>query len=465
MTRPAAPPFASRFARLRPRSLAARMTIAAAGWSVVALVVSAVVLTTLYRASVERGFDARLGVYQKALAGALAAAQGGEVPDDGAMGEPQFLLPLSGWYWLVRDAGSGEVVAMSRSLFGDVLDLGPAAESVAPRAFYLAGPAGEELRVQGQIVVLDGGRRLEIVVAGNADELKTEVASFARSVFVTLAVFAAGLVLATVVQIRIGLRPLRHMRAALGRIRDGTADRLAGDFPTELAPLAAELNALIEANARVVERARANTGNLAHALKTPLSVIINETRADGGTLAAKVLEQADLMRGRIEVDLDRARIAAERKVVGASSDLRPSLDGLARVLRRAYADRELLITVDCPADLKIRMERRDVEEVFGNLLDNACKYGRGRVDVTARRVDTVGGRGMAEIRIDDDGPGLSQKDRGLVVRRGFRLDESVPGSGLGLAIVDELVEAYGGTHDFGDSPLGGLAVLVRLPAS
>ncbi|WP_235981612.1 sensor histidine kinase [Methylobrevis albus] len=452
--------------RLTPRSLAARMVVAAAIWSAVALVFAGVVLTRLYNASVERSFDARLVVYQKALAGLVAATPEGDPPDVTTLGEPRFLLPLSGWYWVVRDPISREVRAMSRSLFGDVLDLGEPAHDGTVTAEYRTGPGNEELRVVSQVVEFDGGRSLDVVVAGNADEVKADMRSFSRSVFVTLAVFAAGLLFATIVQVRVGLRPLQQIGAALADIREGRADRLAGEMPSEIAPLSVELNALIDANRAVVERAQANVGNLAHALKTPLSVIVNETRSDGGPLAAKVLEQAEIMRGRIDSDLDRARAAAQRRTIGAASEVAPSLAGLAKVLRRAYPDPGVAIDIDCPPDLRVRVARSDLEEMVGNLLDNACKFGNGRVLVRARPIATgAASRAMIEIVVEDDGPGLAPELRREALARGRRLDESVPGSGLGLAIVEELVEAYGGTITLGAAGLGGLAVAVVLPRS
>ncbi|ODN72449.1 sensor histidine kinase [Methylobrevis pamukkalensis] len=453
-------------ALLSSDSLSARMVLAAAVWSVISLVVAGIVLTALYRSSVERSFDARLNVYQKALAGSLAASPDADAPDDGRMGEPGFLLPLSGWYWLIRDPDSGETLSMSRSLFGDVLDLEPPPADGESRAGYLEGPGGIELRVVSQVVHLDGDRNYDVVVAGNADELRSDVASFSRSVFVTLAVFAAGLVIGTIFQVRVGLRPLAAVSAALAEIRNGAADRLVGQFPREIEGLAAELNALIEANRKVVERALANTGNLAHALKTPLSVILNETRADNGPLAAKVREQAGLMRSRIESDLDRARIAAERRVVGAASELAPSAEGLARVLRRAYPEPPVRIDIACPPDMRVRVEKRDLEEMLGNVMDNACKFGRGHVVVSARAgAADASGRSMVAIRVEDNGPGLEPQQRGIVLQRGRRLDESIPGSGLGLSIVDELVEVYGGRLILDKSAKGGLAVELILPRS
>nr|WP_246329559.1 HAMP domain-containing sensor histidine kinase [Chthonobacter rhizosphaerae] len=435
-------------------------------WSAVSLAGAGLLLTQLYRGSLERSFDARLAVYQKTLAGAVALVPEGEAPAFDNAGEPRFNLPLSGWYWLVRDARTGQVTAASRSLFGEILDVPepPADGTVA--GSYVVGPLNYELRLVAQRVRLIGGRELDVAVAGNADELKADIASFRNRVFATLTVFAVGLVLATILQVRLGLRPLDTMRDGLKAIREGRASRLEADLPREIAPLAEELNALIETNGAIVERARGHVGNLAHALKTPLSVMLNEARADDGPLGAKVTEQVAVMRAQVDRYLDRARMAAERRVIGAAAEARRSLDGVAAVLRRAYADRDLAIEVNGPADLKARIERRDLDELVGNLMDNAAKFGRGRVRATvAAEAGEASARPMIAVTVEDDGPGLPDGQAAVVLARGRRLDESVPGSGLGLNIVDELVEAYGGKLAFETSDLGGLKVTVRLPQS
>ncbi|BBE72037.1 sensor histidine kinase [Oharaeibacter diazotrophicus] len=446
-------------------SLALRLMLVSAVWSAIALAVAGLVLTELYRTDIVRGFDARLEVYQKTIAGRVAATPAGETPDPGSLGEPRFLLPLTGWYWMIRDAVSGTTVAASRSLYGELLDVPSPPPDGTPTAAFVRGPVDADLRLSVQRVTV-GERRYDVVVTGNADEIRTDVAAFGRRVFVTLAVLAAGLLVASVLQVRIGLRPLERMRAALADIRAGRNTRLPSDLPSEIAPLGQELNALIETNVAVVERARGHVGNLAHALKTPLSVMLNEARAEDGPLAGKVVEQVQLMRAQVDRHLDRARVAAERRVVGAAADLGRSLEGLANVLRRAHADRAVDIVVTAPPALRARIERRDLEDVVGNLMDNACKYGRGRVRVAARgETDALAARPMVTVTVEDDGPGVPETRYAEVLGRGRRLDETVPGSGLGLAIADEIVEAYGGTMMLGRSELGGLAVAVRLPQS
>jgi signal transduction histidine kinase len=277
-----------------------------------------------------------------------------------------------------------------------------------------------------------------------------------------LAVLGIGLVLATLFQVRFGLSPLRAMRENLARIRSGEAERLDGDPPVEIRPLQKELNALIQSNREIVDRARTHVGNLAHALKTPLSVISNEARAQDGALAKKVVEQAEIMRNHITHHLDRARVAARSSVIGDVTDVDQVLQALKRTLERIYDERGLEFEVASIPGLKFQGEKQDFEEMVGNLLDNACKWASSRVRAEAQRVD--GGKRFS-VTVDDDGPGLTAEQRAKVVKRGQRLDETKPGSGLGLSIVADLAHLYKGRFELEPSPEGGLRARLDLPAA
>ncbi|HUG63271.1 MAG TPA: HAMP domain-containing sensor histidine kinase [Methylomirabilota bacterium] len=447
------------------RSLAFRLVLSATAWSAVALVAAGVLLTELYRTSLERTFDERLEVYQKTIIGLIATTPEEEPLAIGSLGEPRFLLPLTGWYWSVRDADGGTVSA-SPSLFGDELESPAAPRDGSVGGSTVTGPSGEPVRVLVRRVVFGDDRDFDVMVTGSTAELRDDIAGFRLRVFGTLAVFALGLVLAAVVQVRLALKPLDAMRASLAAIREGRAERLEGAFPREIAPLAGELNALIETNGAIVERARAHVGNLAHALKTPLSVMLNEARGESSPLAGKVGEQVAVMRAEVDRYLDRARMAAGRRVVGSSAEVMRSVEAIAKVLARAYPDKALAIDASGPADLKVRAERRDLDELVGNLMDNAAKFGAGRIRVRAgAEGDADAARPMVALTVEDDGPGLPPESYAEALGRGRRLDETVPGSGLGLSIVEEIVESYGGRLILGRSDLGGLIVTVRLPRS
>jgi signal transduction histidine kinase len=265
-------------------------------------------------------------------------------------------------------------------------------------------------------------------------------------------------------QVRFGLLPLKRITTGLAAIRAGTAERLEGDFPVEIAPLARETNALIDANREIVERARMHVGNLAHALKTPLSVMVNEANANGrDALAHKVKEQADIMRDQVARHLERARLAARLTVVGTVTDVAPVVTALARTMEKIHHDKAVTVAVVADQQAKFRGERPDLEEMIGNLVDNACKWAASRVAVSVAR--EVSEKGLAiRIVVDDDGRGLSQGQREQVAKRGQRLDETKPGSGLGLSIVVELARLYGGSLVLGEAPTGGLRAELVLPA-
>lgn len=446
-------------------SLAIRLVLVSALWAAIALLAFGWLLTELYRASLIRSFDERIIVYQKTMAGVVAAAPEGSIPDPGTMGDPRFGRYQSGWYWMIVDAKSQAVVSTSMSLFGEVLTLAPPPNNGVAVTDDAKDPSGIALRHAAQRIFLSNGRMYDLHVTGNVAELADEVTTFRYQVFGALSAFALGLVIAAAVQVTFGLRPLAGMGRRLADIREGRANRLEGRLPREIAALGKELNALIETNAAIVERSRTQVGNLAHALKTPLAVMLNEARSDSGPLAEKVIEQVNVMRSEVDRYLDRARLAADRKVVGAVAEVQRSLDGLVRVLRRAYPDRVISLDPIEDEQLRARIERRDLEELVGNLMDNACKYGREQVLVTVVVDDKDRDRPMVEILVEDDGPGLDASEYAAVLGRGKRLDETLPGSGIGLAIAAEIAETYGGSLVLGRGRLGGLAVTFRVPQS
>jgi len=303
-------------------------------------------------------------------------------------------------------------------------------------------------------------------VAGNFDELGAETTAFNRALVASLVLLGLGLVLAIFVQVRFGLRPLRGMQENLAAIRRGEAEQLRGDYPYEIRPVAEELNLLIQSNVEIVERARTQVGNLAHALKTPLSVLTNEAAGQDGALARKVREQAEVMRGQVNLYLDRARRAARARGIGAVTEVKPVLEALARTLERINRDRAVAVSASAPEGLKFRGERQDLEEMVGNLLDNACKWASRAVAVSAASVpDLAAGRSFLAITVEDDGPGLPAEKRDEALKRGQRLDETKPGSGLGLSIVAETAAMYNGSVKLGQSGMGGLKVTLSLPST
>jgi signal transduction histidine kinase len=454
---------------MRLNSLAFRLFASAAVWTLVVLPATAIILISLYRQTVERNFDARLNVYLTSLV--ASTTQGGvtQPSQPSALGEPVFGIPFSGWYWQIKPLGGAtRPDHVSDSLLDQQLRL-PSQDGVPPdtsltRRAYAAGPEGQRLRVVEREIKLAGlsSTPYSYAVAGDAREIDRDLAAFTTMLIIALGVLGLGLVAATFFQVRFGLKPLRTMRQNLAAIRSGDAEQLEGEQPEEIRPLQQELNALIQSNREIVDRARTHVGNLAHALKTPLSVIANEARTQDGPLADKVVEQAEIMRTQITHHLDRARVAARSSVIGDVTDVDQVLQALKRTLERIYEERGLEVEIAAPAGLKFQGEKQDFEEMVGNLLDNACKWARSRVKASAERPN---GAARLTVVVDDDGPGLTKAERARVVKRGQRLDESKPGSGLGLSIVADLAHLYKGRFALEPSPEGGLRARLELPAA
>jgi signal transduction histidine kinase len=454
-------------------SLALRLFFSATTWTVIILVVTGIVLSSIYRAAVERAFDRRLGVYLRSMVADVAAPE--ESPDKfpQTVGEPLFDLPLSGWYWQVTrlDAPTPDVRS-SRSLWDATLphlaDLGISTAPGGARQGYADGPEGQRLRIVERTIDLGEEGRFLVAVAGDAAEIDEETQSFDGALFITFGVLAAVLLLTTTFQVRFGLAPLKRISEGLAAVRSGAAERLEGAFPIEIAPLARETNALIDANREIVARARTHVGNLAHALKTPISVMLNEATTHGDDpLASKVREQTEIMRDQVTRHLERARLATRVAVIGTVTEIRPVVTALARTMEKLHHHRGVAIDIDAPEGARFRGEQQDLEEMIGNLVDNACKWAQSRVavEVFSERPDPGDDHRIVRVLVDDDGPGLSPQQREQVARRGRRLDETKPGSGLGLSIVVELAGLYGGGLTLGTAPIGGLRAELVLPGA
>jgi signal transduction histidine kinase len=449
-------------------SLSTRLIAVAAVWTLFGLVVGGVVLSAAFRNAVEDNFDSGL---RTDMDGLIAAAE--PDPNGGVALQEHFLnrrfdRVYSGLYFqILPDQRDAPGALISHSLFDKTIQLEQSETSGAQTWGYAAGPDNQRLRVLERRVEFpitatarpDDARIYHFYVAGDLVDVDTESAEFNGTLIWSFALLGLGLVVAVFLQVRIGLAPLRKVSEALARIRDGKARRLEGNFPAEIAPLADELNSLIAHSEEVVGRARTHVSNLAHFLKTPLSVLSSEAEAQPGPLADAVQRQVSSMRRQVDHYLVRARAAGALDVLGNRTPVEDVLSDLARVLTRIHEARAIRIDVDCDSALFFRGDRQDLEEMAGNLMDNGCKWARARVRVTAH----TGGIGLVLV-VGDDGPGLSPQERAHVGARGERLDESVPGSGLGLAIVRDIAKLYAGSLELGASPLGGLEARLALPA-
>jgi signal transduction histidine kinase len=459
---------------MRLNSLAFRLFVTSAAWTLLALPLAGLLIFSLYRHELESTFDRRIGVLLTVVVADSIDHGQTEPGHPRDVGEPLFELIHSGWYWQITPILPPEGLRrVSGSLASEVLKL-PSEQGVGPddkglRWTTTIGPVGETLRMAELLYDVgdeSNSRRYSFLVAARLDEIERSVASFRNRLAIALAMVGLGLAAVTIFQVRFGLLPLRQIERRLAAIRSGDASRLDGELPAEIEPLQHELNALIQSNQDIVERARTQVGNLAHALKTPLAVITNEAGDDKGPFAVKVAEQARLMRDQVNHYLDRARMAARAGAIGRASEVRPVLEPLVRALERIYREKDVRITLECPEDVRFQGEKQDLEEMLGNLADNACKWAARNVLITVELL-AAEPRGLARrirIAVEDDGPGLSDEQIAKIGKRGMRLDESKPGSGLGLSIVADLAQSYRGGVVLARSRSGGLRATVELPA-
>lgn len=445
-----------------PRSLALRVIAFSTVWAVLALIVISTVISTLYRQTSERGFASLLSAHLFNLIGSVGVDDSGALTGSPDLGDLRFSIPQSGWYWSVEPA-SGSLTGQLRSGSMTAPVSVPSAAEVPfdsdfRRTYRATGPGGETLEVvENEFELNQKNQIARFRVMGNRSELEAEIASFNRRLFSYLLVFGLGMIAINAIAILLGLRPLGQVREALSQVREGTAKRLDGRFPSEIEPLANETNALIDNNRRIVERSRTQVGNLAHSLKTPLAVMLNEGRALGGPKGRLIEDQASAMQKQVEHYLQRARVAAQRDSVVYRTPVAPVIQRMARVMEKLKPGIRLR-SQSGPETLLFAGEREDLEEIVGNLLENAMKWALSAVSIAAVGVDG----GQFEIRIEDDGPGIPEEKTREALQRGKRLDETKPGTGLGLSIVAELVKEYGGTLKLDKSPLGGLLAIVRL---
>ncbi len=443
----------------RPSSLTLRLILGAGLWTLFALIIVGVVLSFLFRQSVERSFDARLNVLLESLIVSAEYVRKQGVYLSGSLPDPRFEQPYSGWYWQITPR-TGPVM-ISRSLWDREMAQDLTQPAPQPRQYYAIGPDDQEIRViERDIIFPDADASVRFAVAAVTTENKQQVARFVGAIVIALGLMGLGLLGAVVIQVRYGLRPLRSLRRELERVRSGTVDQLEGQYPAEISPVVGELNQLIEHNAEVLARARTHVGNLAHALKTPLSVLVNETDADSSALSVSIRRQLEVMRRLVDHYLVRARTAAAGQVIGTRTPVAPAMHSLKTTLEKIYASRDLSIVVDGGEKLSFRGERQDFDEMLGNLMDNACKWARSVVHVTSERRDN-----QLVFLVEDDGPGIGDAQREAVFSRGQRLDEATPGSGLGLSIVRDISGLYGGGIALDRSELGGLKAVLTLPAA
>ena len=443
-------------------SIASRLFWLSAGWLIVALVATAFLLTELYSHALDNSLSTTLDFHVETLISHILDT-GDPASEDIFIPDPRFSRSGSGWYWTISD-DAGQVVNLSPSLTGSVLPAITAPfDAQKARTAAMTDEFGIRIRMVEREVTVKG-KTIHIVVTGSLDEVFRLVDAFRGQTFIVLGAVGVMLAIMSFIVARIALRPIGRLSRAVERVREGEANTVTGDFPREVAPLADEVNELLRSNAQIIERARNQVGNLAHGLKTPLAVLRNEAAGSKSRLGEVVLSESEKMTVLVSGYLDKARIAARTAVVGRKADPTIVMLRLARVMGKLNPGREVSFKRPDASLPWFRGEEGDLEEMAGNLLDNACKWSKTQVAISmlAERNETAT---VLLIKIEDDGPGLTAQEAEKVLQRGVRLDEKTPGTGLGLDIVKELVDVYGGTLHLKRSTLGGLLAELRLPSA
>jgi len=449
-------------------SLRIRLLAGTLVWIVISILVAGWGLGQLFHQHVEAQFDVELMNHLDQLTAQLILDEQNQAQVRLLPSDPRLNKPLSGLYWQIDQiAVAGELptkaVLRSRSLWDETLSV-PADTPTDGEIHQhrIDGPQGVALRVLERTVTIDTNS-LRLMVAANESLMTEPIEDFKGHLWMALGILGMGLTLAALMQVFVGLAPLRSMQNALGRVRHGDARNIEGTFPNEIMPLVNEFNTVLAQNAEVVERARTQAGNLAHALKTPLSVLANAANAPekrDDDLARLVASQVDTVRKQVDYHLSRAQAAASVQVPGMRTAVEPVIRGLVRVMQRVYADRQIeFVLLPDQGNLVFRGEEQDLQEMLGNLIDNASKWARSRIEIQVSDES-----GKFRVSIDDDGKGIAETERDHVLKRGVRADEQIPGTGLGLAITADLARMYGGDLVLAKSSLGGLQASLILPA-
>lgn len=439
-------------------SLTLRLILTSSAWVAATLLVTATLLVALFRGHIEQRFEALLHDHLEELVAASELTQEGSFSMSWRPSDPRFNRPHSGWYWEILQSGIS--LARSDSLWKESLDVAESGVDGAAAVQQVNGPEDEPLQALVQSITFPGpGQPLRFVVAGPVADIERNVREFTTQVAVTLTALGVGLLLVVWFQVRFGLRPLHELQQALGDVRRGKMVRLPENNPLEVEPVVSELNNLLDHNKALLERARTQVGNLAHALKNPLTVIRNEAKSIDDERGGVIRAQTAAMANSVELYLSQARIAGNAGLLSARTDVKAITEDLCFSMERLY--RESVLNIQCSGldGCWFQGEAQDLEEMLGNLLDNACKWANSRVTVRAECLDD-----RLLIVVEDDGPGIPEQQRIEVMERGRRLDERRPGSGFGLNIVQDIAGLYRGSVTLGRAAGGGLSARLELPA-
>lgn len=465
-------PAARKRSARRIGSLTRRMIGVAAIWIVALLLIGGFALDRVLSRSIVDSFDNQLVFVLNSMIASSEIGPDGEVRFSRPLADQRFVEPYSGLYYQVTDVPGDScrlhvestLCLPSRSLWDRRLKVDAAHADLKPHLYdsgeFSTHENPEPLRIAERDAILPGSSvRWRFQIAQSRESINSQIRRLRSTLIWSFTALGFGLLVLAALQTLYGLWPLRRIRNEVADIRSGEKTRIGDDFPEEVRPLTEEINQLLAHSEERAEEARRHAGNLAHALKTPLTVITNAATADSPDLDATVIRESAAMRRQIDHHLARARAIGRRATAHARATVWDSLEAVERAVCRLYEN----VTVDIAGNhqAQVRVERQDLDEMLGNLVENAAKYGGGRVFVT---VEAKGDK--VDILVEDDGAGIPEERRGELFKRGARLDTTgKPGTGLGLAIVRDVAEIYGGSIHLEESEdLGGLLARLTLPA-
>lgn len=442
-----------------PNTLALRIIALSGIWILIALLITALMLVSNHRDHTAQHYDAHVSMHLEELIGASQFNTDGSFALAFYPSDPRYRELFSGWYWEVQRAGKS--LMRSISLGEESLnpgDMEPTSEVVINE---FEGPRNEELRVH-VVEVAIGPNQIPLVFLATAPlvGISEDVADYSNHIILGFVVLGLGLLLAVVLQVRVALKPLQAISARISDIRAGKASKLPEDQLEDVRPLVDELNNLLDHNAALVKRARNQLSDLAHSVKNPLAVINNAAQDMEVEQKELILQQATDISRSVDHYLSRARTYGTEKVLGSRYSIRTAAEDLVYAMRRIYKERDLDFDLSNLKGCWFKGEGQDLEEMLGNLLDNACKWAKSRVRIGCGTID-----GRLEILVEDDGPGIADEEYENVMQRGRRLDDSKPGHGQGLGIVKDICALYGGKLKLSRSEMGGLQAKLELPSA
>ncbi len=452
---------------MKTNTLSLRLFFFTTVWMVISLAIVAVLVSQDYRKTVENQFENLITANLYNLMGSIKPDAKGALTGSPRLGDGRYQQFKSGWYWTVGSLKEAGNTLSSTSLAGQKIPAGEFLEfdERFQRSYRIRDESNNALMVVEARVFLGEGDSIYVFRAtGNLAGIDKDISEFRQRLIILLAIFGLGLIVTSFAIVRFGLNPIRRATSQLAKIREGTSEKIQGNFPQEITPLIDETNALIVSNQMIIERSRTQVGNLAHSLKTPLSVLSLELKSLPAPVAKIARKQINAMNSQIQTYLNRAMISARHGTITSRTNIDDAISPLVRTFNKLVPEINFTYQKSTNPSWSIAIEKQDFEEIIGNILENAGKFATSKVTIAVQKI-AVEGNSIIEIIVDDDGAGLSSAEMNYVLKRGNRLDESMPGTGLGLSIVSDIVAEYKGKMMLEKADTGGLSVILHLPSA